>query len=41
MNKLRDRVVGCKRFMKLDVRNGYFLVQLKDKANEKATTMYT
>jgi hypothetical protein len=41
MDELRDRVVGCKWFTKLDLRDGYCLVRLKDEESENATTMRT
>jgi hypothetical protein len=41
MNELKDRVVGCKWFTKLDLRDGYYLVRLKDEESENATTMCT
>jgi hypothetical protein len=41
MDKLSNRVVGCKWFTKLDLREGYYLVRLKDKESENATTMHT
>jgi hypothetical protein len=41
MDELRDRVVGCEWFTKLDLRDGYYLVRLKDKESENATTMRT
>jgi hypothetical protein len=41
IDKLRDRVVGCKWFTKLDFRDGYYLVRLKDEESENAATMRT
>jgi hypothetical protein len=41
MDELRDRVVGCEWFTKLDLRDGYYLVRLKDEESENATTMQT
>jgi hypothetical protein len=41
MDELRDRVVGCEWFTKLDLRDGYYLVRLKDEQSEDATTMRT
>jgi hypothetical protein len=41
MDELRDRVVGCKWFTKLDLRDGYYMVRLKDEESENATTMCT
>jgi hypothetical protein len=41
MDELRDRVVGCEWFTKLDLRDGYYLVRLKDEESENATTMRT
>jgi hypothetical protein len=41
MDELRDRVVGCEWFTKLDLRDGYYLVRLKDEESENATTMHT
>jgi hypothetical protein len=41
MDELRDRVVGCEWFTKLDLRDGYYLVRLKDEESEIATTMRT
>jgi hypothetical protein len=41
MDELRDRVVGCKWFTKLDLRDRYYLVRLKDEESENATTMRT
>jgi hypothetical protein len=41
MDELRDRVVGCEWFTTLDLRDGYYLVRLKDKESDNATTMRT
>jgi hypothetical protein len=41
MDELRDQVVGCEWFTKLDLRDGYYLVRLKDEESENATTMCT
>jgi hypothetical protein len=41
MDELRDRVVGCEWFTKLDLRDGYYLVRLKEEESENAMTMRT
>jgi hypothetical protein len=41
MDELRDRVVGCEWFTKLNLRNGYYLTRLKDEESENAMTMHT
>jgi hypothetical protein len=41
MDKLRNRVVGCEWFTKLDLRDGYSFVRLKDEESENAMTMCT
>jgi hypothetical protein len=41
MDELRDGVVGCEWFTKLDLRDRYYLVRLKDEESENATTMRT
>jgi hypothetical protein len=41
IDKLRDQVVGCEWFTKLDLRDGYDMVRLKDEESENATTMRT
>jgi hypothetical protein len=41
IDELRDRVVGCKWFTKLDLRDRYYLVRLKDEESENVTTMRT
>jgi hypothetical protein len=39
MDELRNQVIGCEWFTKLDLRNGYYLVRLKDEESENATIM--
>jgi hypothetical protein len=41
MDELRDRVVGCRFFTKLDSRDGCYLVRLKDEESENSTTIRT
>jgi putative transposase len=41
MNELRDQVVGCKWFTKLDLRDISYLVRLEDEESENTTTMHT
>jgi hypothetical protein len=41
IDKLRDQVVGYEWFTKLDLRDGYYLVQLKDEGSENATMIRT
>jgi hypothetical protein len=41
IHELRNQVVGCEWFTKLDLRDGYYLVRLKDKESENATIMQT
>jgi hypothetical protein len=41
INKLRDQVVGCEWFTKLDLRDGYSLVWLKDEKSENMTITLT
>jgi hypothetical protein len=39
IDELRNRVVGCEWFTKLDLRDGYYLVRLKDEESKNVTTM--
>jgi hypothetical protein len=41
MDELKDWVVGCEWLTKLDLRDEYYLVRLKDEESEKVTTMCT
>jgi hypothetical protein len=41
MDELRDGVVACEWFTKLELRDVYYLVRLKDEKCENATTMCT
>jgi hypothetical protein len=41
MHELRDQLVGCEWFTKLDLRDRYYLVRLKDKESKDAITMHT
>jgi hypothetical protein len=41
IDELRNQVVGCEWFTKLDSRDGYYLIRLKDKESENATMMHT
>jgi hypothetical protein len=41
MDELRDRVVGCEWFTKLDLRDRFHLVRLKDEESKNMMTMPT
>jgi hypothetical protein len=41
LDELRDQVVGYEWFTKLDLKDGYYLVRLKDEESENATIIHT
>jgi hypothetical protein len=40
-DQLRNWVVGCESFTKLHLKDGYYLIRLKDEESENATIMWT